>query len=154
MPKIRLNLDEISEGPSIVEPGKYLCKLTDIMEKESSSGNDMLVWHWDIIESTDGDDTFIGRELRSWTTLVEHALFGLKEHLEAFGESGEIDVDTDKYIGKKAILTVGKHKYKDRASGEEKEGTRVIAVGSALAYLYAVTTHKKKNKISDENVPF
>jgi len=124
-----MNLNDIPDGPAGINPGKYIAKLTDVIEEESqSSGQPTLVWYWEIVSSADGDRSFEGKEIKSWTSLQEQALFGLKNHLEAFGESGDVDVETDKYIGKKAVLVVGKNKYKSKRTGEDVEGSKIVEV--------------------------
>lgn len=126
MARIRMNTEDVGDGPVTIDPGKYRAKLMECEEEESSSGNPMLVWQWEIAE---GD--FIGNTIKSWTSLQDHALFGLKEHMEAFGFSGELDVDTDKLIGKFAILTIGRRKIKDRDTGEDKEVSSIVKVSAA-----------------------
>jgi hypothetical protein len=120
MVKLNLNLDEIGTARAVVEPGRYRAKVIEIEEGDSQSGNPMLTWTWELL---DGD--FAGSELRSYTSLQEHALFGLKSHLEAFGHSGEVDVDTDKLVGKTAILVVTKQTIKNRRNDEDMEVNRI-----------------------------
>lgn len=150
MPRIKVNLDEIPEGFEIMEPGKYLAKVTDIEEEESASGNPMLVWTWSIAE---GD--YKGKELKSFTSLQDHALFGLKEHLTAFGLEGDLDFDTEKLMGKKARLTVTKTTIKSKNTGDDIEVNRVNAVSAAKA-----STKGKKPPVpagddgDDNDMPF
>lgn len=118
MVKIAVNLDDIKGGFTLLDAGKYVARLIDVQEQESSTGNPMLCWFWEI------DDC----EVRSFTSLQDHALFGLKEHLEAFGITGEVDIDTDICIGKSAQLTVTKIKKRSQRSGEEIEVNQVEAV--------------------------
>lgn len=120
MVKLSLNLDEIGTTYKTIEPGRYRAKVIDIEEGDSQSGNPMLTWTWEIL---DGD--FAGSELRSYTSLQEHALFGLKNHLEAFGLSGEVEADTDKLIGKTAILVVIKTTARSKRTDEEIEVNRI-----------------------------
>lgn len=157
MARIKVNLDEIPDGFEVIEPGKYLAKVVDIEEEESSSGNPMLVWTWQI---TEGE--YSGRELKSFTSLQEHALFGLKEHLTAFGLSGDLDFDTDKLIGKKARLTVGKTTVKSRNTGEDMEVNRINSVTAAGKGGAAKGGAKGKSKAEtsqangggDDDIPF
>lgn len=121
--KIKVNLDEIPDFVSVA-PGKHRARLEECDEDVSQAGNDMLVWGWKVIE---GEEE--GRTIRSYTSLLEDALGGLKTHFAAFGYTeGIADVDTDDFIGKTALLVVTKHKYRDRDSGDEKEGTSVANV--------------------------
>ena len=128
MVRITLNLDDVGSSFTIIEPGRYPARVVDIEEKESSTGNPMLVWSWEL----EGGD-YSGQEIRSFTSLQDHALFGLKQHLEAFGISGEVDIDTDKLIGKTAMLTITKTKTRSRNTGEEIEVNRVNLVSPMTA---------------------
>ena len=123
MVRITLNLDDVGNTFTIIEPGRYPARVVDIEEKESSTGNPMLVWSWEL----EGGD-YSGQEIRSFTSLQDHALFGLKQHLEAFGISGEVDIDTDKLIGKTAVLTIVKAKTRSKHTGEEIEVNRINQV--------------------------
>lgn len=128
MVRITLNLDDVGNTFTIIEPGRYPARVVDIEEKESSTGNPMLAWSWEL----EGGD-YSGREIMSFTSLQDHALFGLKEHLEAFGISGEVDIDTDKLIGKTAMLTITKTKTRSKNTGEEIEVNRVNLVSPMAA---------------------
>ncbi len=122
MVKLNLNLDDIPDFVGM-DPGKHVCKLLDCTKEVSSKDNDMLVWEW---EGTEGENE--GKTIRSYTSLLDNALSGLKTHLKAFGFDGDSQVDTDKLKGKKALLVVVMRKYRDRDSGEEKEGSSVSNV--------------------------
>jgi len=129
MVRITLNLDDVGSSFTIIEPGRYPARVVDIEERESSTGNPMLVWSWEL----EGDRDYSGREIKSFTSLQDHALFSLKQHLEAFGISGEVDLDTDKLIGKTAMLTITKTKTRSRNTGEEIEVNRVSLVSPMAA---------------------
>lgn len=124
MARLTVNLDEIPDI-QMPEPGRHRARLIECKEDVSqSSGNDMLVWLWDVLE---GDSE--GRRIRSYTTLNEEALGGLKMHLRAFGYTeGVADVDTDKFLKKTAILIIKGTKFRDRDSGEERDGASVASV--------------------------
>ncbi len=153
MARIRINTEEVADGGGFVEPGKYRAKLVECEEADSSKGNPMLVWQWEIVEGE-----FEGSTIKSWTSLQDHALFGLKEHLEAFGLTGDLDFDSDKLIGKHVMLTVGKRKVKDRDTGEDKEMPSVVklspvaAKGAAGAGAKAGAKGAAKGK--GKNIPF
>lgn len=100
MPRLKYNLDEITSIS--VPPGTYRARLVKCEQTLSRSKNPMLVWHWKIAS---GDEK--GKELRSFTSLLENALFGLKEHLEAFGLRGKVSSDTSQLIGRYVTLVVG-----------------------------------------------
>lgn len=134
MVRITLNLDDVGSSFTIIEPGRYPARVVDIEEKESSTGNPMLVWSWEL-----EGGVYSGQEIKSFTSLQDHALFGLKQHLEAFGISGEVDIDTDKLIGKTAMLTIVKAKTRSRNTGEEIEVNRVNLVSPMAAKRAAAT---------------
>ncbi len=135
MVRITLNLDDVGNSFTIIEPGRYPARVVDIEEKESSTGNPMLVWSWEL----EGVDGHVGQEIKSFTSLQDHALFGLKQHLEAFGISGEVDLDTDKLIGKTAVLTIAKAKTRSKNTGEEIEVNRINLVSPMAAKRAAAT---------------
>ena len=116
MPKYRMNLADIPEGPVTVESGTYPCVLVDCNEEESQKGHPMLVWDWEILSGE-----FQGRALKSRTSLLEHALFGYRDHVVALGVPADYteDVDTDRLVGKKALLIVVKNKIKSKTTGDE-----------------------------------
>jgi len=125
MVKLSVNLDEIESSDfKIIDAGKYAAKVTDVVEKDSSSGNPMLVWTWEILK---GDEE--GVTLKSYTTLQDHALFGLKQHMTALEIDGELSgFETDSLIGKSALLVVTKPKIVNRDTGEDMEVNRVDKV--------------------------
>ena len=124
MARLTVNLDEI---PDIQMPdvGRHRAKLMECKEDVSqSSGNDMLVWLWEVLE---GDSE--GRRIKSYTTRDEDALGGLKMHLRAFGYTeGVADVDTDKFLKKTAVIICAKSLFRDKDSGEQREGVSVATV--------------------------
>ena len=128
MVKLSVNLDEVDLNDfEIIPAGKYLARVNDIVEQESNSGNPMLVWNWDIIGGEHA-----GAGLKSYTSLQDHALFGLKQHLEAFNVIGDIsDFEMDALIGKTAKITVTKNVIVNRDSGEDMEVNRVTKVYAA-----------------------
>lgn len=142
MPKIHVNLTDIKSKYD-VPPGSYRARVVDIQSKESSSGNPMLVWSWEIL---DGDES--GSEISSMTSLQPHALFSLKEHLEAFGIEGDVEFDTDTLVGKIAKITVAKETYRNR-DGEEKEASRIKKVEGAKS---KARSAKATPKISEDRI--
>lgn len=152
MARIRVNLDEIPDFVSM-SPGKTRSKLIEVENDVSQKGNDMLVWKWEGIE---GENE--GRTINSYTSLLDDALGGLKTHLKAFGyNEGEVDVDTRKLHGKTALLIIAMRKYRDRDTGEEREGASVSNVlpDSKKASAGEAST-KSKARISkgSDDVPF
>ena len=140
MVRLNMNLDEISDGFEVIPAGEYTAKVVDIEEKDSSKGNPMLEWTWSI---TDGSSA--GSEVKSFTSLQEHARFGLKEHLTAFGLKGEVDFDTDRLLKKKAKLLIGVSTVKSRNTGEDMEVNRVEKI------LPAKSSKPKTAEIDDDD---
>ena len=150
MARIRVNLDDIPDFVS-PDPGKHRAKVLEVTEDVSSAGNDMLVWKWEVIE---GESE--GRTINSYTSLLDEALGGLKTHLKAFGFDGEVDVDTRKIHGKTAQIVVTRRKYRDKETGEEKEGTSVANVLPDGGAGPAKSAGKSKvvRSQSDDDIPF
>jgi len=146
MVRIKMNLDEISDSFEVIEPGKYNAKVHDIEEKDSSSGNPMLEWTWKIIGGE-----YNGREIKSFTSLQEHALFGLKSHLSAFGMKGSVEFDTDKLIGKKAKLVIGKTVVKNRNTGDDMEVNRITSILPSTEKQAIPTKVKKAPTVDEED---
>lgn len=121
-PRLRYNLSDI---PDIIEftPGRYLAKLKSCTKTVSAnSGQPMLVWVWVLLSGPNK-----GQQIKSWTSLQENALFGLKQHLLAFGLKGKVDQSTDKLIGKTVVLVIGKRKGETK-DGREADFSAVLAV--------------------------
>jgi hypothetical protein len=125
MVKLTVNLDGVGEAREVIDAGRYEAKVTEVEQGDSQSGNPMLTWSWEI---TSGN--YVGHEIRSYTSLQEHALFGLKAHLVAFGfePEGDLDFDTDKFVGKKAILVITKEQIQNRDGSGMVDVNRVKSV--------------------------
>lgn len=147
-PRIQVNMDEIPDF-QMPDPGKHRAKLEECVNDVSQAGNDMLVWNW-IVMGGDSD----GLTIRSYTSLLPDALGGLKRHLAAFGFDGDVDVDTRKLHNRTAILIVVKSKYRDRNTGEEKEG---VSVDNVLPDDKSPTDKPRTSKLqvdSGDEIPF
>lgn len=140
MVKISVNLDDIETSDfKIIDAGNYEAEVIDLEEKDSASGHPMLVWTWKI---TKGDES--GATLKSYTTLQDHALFGLKQHMVALGIDGDLDgFETDILIGRTAMLAVTKPKIVSRETGEDIDVNRVNKV---MAIKSSSKTPQKKAK--------
>lgn len=102
MAKLSYDLTEI---PDIVEleQGRATARLVACTKgKSKASGNPTLTWEWMFLTGPNK-----GTRGRSWTSLQDHALGGLKQHLMAFGYKKVVDIDTEDLIGKKVTLVVG-----------------------------------------------
>lgn len=154
MPKIKVNMDEIPDFQSVA-PGRHRSKLTSCEEATSNAGNDMLTWEWEVIEGEQKGNT-----IKSYTSLLDDALGGLKNHLKAFGFSGEVDVDTKTLVGKTAIIIVVERKYRDKDTGEEKTGSQIKTVlpdgteGKGNKPSGGASKGKAKASVSSGDIPF
>jgi len=99
MAKLVYNLDTIKDYN--IEAGRYKAKLIKVEQTLSAKKLPMLVWTWKILS---GEAK--GSEIRSYTSLVETALGGLKSHLTAFNLKGKVNTDTSRLIGKIALIVV------------------------------------------------
>jgi hypothetical protein len=127
--RLNLNLNDIKDGFELIPAGKYRAKVAAVEEKDSSSGNPMLVWTWKIMEGDAKD-----KEIKSFTSLQEQALFGLKQHLTAFGASGQLtDFDPCRLVGRVALLTIGVAKATNKNTGEPMEVNRINLISPAPA---------------------
>jgi hypothetical protein len=121
--RIDIDLDSISVISGGNFPiGKHRARLTSCQEEESSTGNPMLVWDWE-----GADDESQGETIRSWTSLLDHALGAFKTHAEAFGFHGDTTVDTDACVDQYATLVVGMRKRRG-GDGDEEARPSVITV--------------------------
>lgn len=124
MPVIKVNTDEIKDAFQVIPIGRYDAKLIDVEEGDSSRGNPMLTWYWEVV-----DGEYTGAELRSYTVLEGDGRARLKEHLAAFGISGEVNMNTSKLIGKKVTLDVSTRLVDSRNNpGEKREVNQVARV--------------------------
>ncbi|RLG78438.1 MAG: hypothetical protein DRO14_00445 [Thermoprotei archaeon] len=125
MPKIVIDLSNAESAWEAIPSGKYVAQLLSTEERESSSGNPMLVWQWEIALGEHA-----GRQIRSYTSLQEHALFNLKQHIAAFVKEeldGVWSGDTDDFVGRRALLTITTERRRGR-DGEERDFNRVSRV--------------------------
>lgn len=121
---IRVNFSETGDVTprEPVPSGKYRATVTD-GELRDSNSSDYQYINW---EFTIKEPAYDGRKVWSMTTLAPHALFSLKQLLEAVGmdANGELDFDIDDVIGKDLVLRIvkeGPGSYTDRRTGEKKE---------------------------------
>lgn len=121
---IDMSVDDI-KGFQDVDAGKHRAKLTETSQEDSrSSGEPMICWDWVILE---GDNE--GRTIRSYTTLQQHALGGMKNHCAAFNYHGTLrGLDTDKFLNETAYLVVVKNMRESRETHEQIEVSNVKTV--------------------------
>lgn len=118
--KFKVNMGELPDVIG-VPPGKHKARITEINEDVSGQGNQMLVWTWTV--------KGVG-QINSYTILDKEKGSGLKQHLLALGAKNDqiVTVDTQKLVGQYACISVVMRKYRDRTTGEEKEGSSVDRV--------------------------
>lgn len=122
MPLLKYNLAEIKDIVQ-VEPGKYVAKLKACaMGTSKASGQPMLTWTWTLLSGPNK-----GQTIKSWTSLQDQALSGLKQHLVAFGMKGKVNANTDALVGKTVQLIIGTRKGQ-KADGTEGDFSNVIAL--------------------------
>ena len=116
---------DLSNEPGIdrIPPGKYLAELTELEDGVSTKGNPMLIWTWKVVS-----DECSGMTILSYTSLHPQGRRFLKNHLQAFGLGGVVELDTKKLIGKRACLQVGERTTIDRDSKQEEKIDCVISV--------------------------
>lgn len=135
-----------------VEAGKYVAKVVDVEETESKQGNPMLAWSWEI-----QDKEYEGVILKSFTSLMPNALFGLKGHLVALGmnATGKLSFDTKKLHGKKAILTVSKNdEDRNRVEAVKKYVASAAKAQSKTDTKAAAKNNKKDDDDDEYESPF
>lgn len=88
--------------------GEHVCKIATADEKQSQSGNDMIVVAFEVIK---GDDKS-ARVFENYP-LIDTALWKLKGLLQAIGmkADGKVQLDLDRLIGKTCIVGVKHEEY-------------------------------------------
>ena len=126
--KIDTGYEEAQEYMDAIPRGEYTARVSDVVEEESSSGNPMLVWDFEIL------DEYPGATVRGWTSLLGHALGECKKYWRALGlkpwkRGDDLEKIARKTIGKKKVrLVVGVRRSYDRESGEERENNKINAI--------------------------
>jgi len=136
MPKI--NFDEI-ENAGIIPAGDYNCKVADIEEKTTASGNDM--WRMKL-QIEDGEHA--GRYIYDNLVFTERAMSRIKLVCGKLGlpTKGNIDLETASLIGRKAIVSVVVEAYESN-SGEMRERATVPFAGYERTDAAKPTTTRK-----------
>lgn len=90
------------------EEGQHVAKLSKLEDKQSQSGDDMLVGVFEVIL---GESK--GSRVYENFHLTQKALWKLKSFLEAVGvkAEGKIKIDLDKLVGRQCIIEVGHEEY-------------------------------------------
>jgi hypothetical protein len=104
-----LNLDFTSvKGFDPLPEGDYIVKVTNVTEKVSQSGNDLLNMEYTVVA---GDDD--GRRVFDNFVLTEKSLWRFKQFLTTVGIKavGKESIDTNDIIGKVLMISVGIDEY-------------------------------------------
>ena len=90
------------------EEGQHVAKLSKLEDKQSQSGDDMLVGVFEVIL---GESK--GSRVYENFHLTQKALWKLKSFLEAVGvkAEGKVKIDLDKLVGRQCIIEVGHEEY-------------------------------------------
>lgn len=147
--KFKMNLEELSER-FLLPAGDYVARLVEVIEEPSSKGHPMLTWTWSIMVGAQK-----GKEVKTWTSLQDHALFGLAGHLKAFGLSGDVEFDpeeVDQYIGQEVRLKVVDRAYVDPETREKKMGITVTL--SPLSKAKQAAPSAAPKKFDEDDIPF
>lgn len=109
-----MNLD-FSSVPSRepLEEGKYILTIAEAEEKISSTGNPMISITYDVNSTFDGVEVPGQRKLWDNYSLVEKALFKIKELLEALGydTSELVTMDVTDMVGGQVVAQVIQETY-------------------------------------------
>jgi hypothetical protein len=119
---ITVDMEGVEAGGQIVDDGTYPAVIHEVEEKESSSGNPMLVVKWKITGKKSK-----GALLWDNVSLTPQALWRLKGLLESLGEDvpdSSLDLDLDDLIGKEAQIAVENETF------EGKQRPRVVGYAS------------------------
>ncbi|MFH1680633.1 MAG: DUF669 domain-containing protein [Candidatus Eisenbacteria bacterium] len=122
----RLNFERKSEKRFEPLPeGKYLCQIEDIEEETTRRGDPM--WRIRFVV-TSGAHRY--RWIFDRLVFSEAAKERLRMFCEAFGfeTDGEVDLDTEAFLGKRVFLDVETSTYTDR-EGRERVGNEVAWAG-------------------------
>lgn len=97
--------------------GDYVAKIIDAKQAEAkSSGNQMIVWTFKILEGK-----YKGKKLTGRTTLVPKALFMLRDLLEALGKEvpeKTVKVNYKECIGEKIGISLEDEEYENKPTTE------------------------------------
>lgn len=104
--------------------GEHLCKIATADEKQSQSGNDMIVVAFEVIKGEDKT----ARVFENYP-LIDTALWKLKGLLQAIGmkADGKVQLDLDRLIGKTCIVNVKHEEYEGKTRARVESVRKVTA---------------------------
>lgn len=124
MPVIEVDFTGVESGAGFLEPGVYRAQVEKVESREGANYPG-LSWTWSSIEP----ETF-GQRSNLFTSLSPKSLWVLKGILEAFGAEipqSAMRLNTDKLIGKKALIKVINEPWTD-AAGESHDSSKIDRV--------------------------
>jgi hypothetical protein len=122
MLRFDIDFEGVGDGFKMPSEGEKICKVKAITLKDGEKGKYL---EWTLVIGV-GEDK--GTEVRHNTSLVPAALFNLRNTIIACGfdvPKTKFQVNTDLYIGKVVGIDLVHKKYKDKTTGEEKNGTSI-----------------------------
>jgi len=124
MPHLNVNFNDVPDVIKNIDPGKYLLEVAKVPALEpskSGTGQNLII---DFRVSTEGE--FYGRSVRDYIFLNEFGLVKAKQFIKGCGCSITSDgINTEELLGCKIDALLVKSAYKDDATGETIENTKV-----------------------------
>ena len=121
---VEVDFTGVQTGAGFLEPGLYRAQVEKV-DKTTGKNYDGLKWTWSSIEP----ETH-GQRADLFTSLAPQSLWVLKGILVAFGAEipqSAMRFDTDKLIGKKALIKVFHEPWTD-SDGNEKKSSKIDKV--------------------------
>jgi len=118
-----------TETSGVLEEGDYLVEVDEVEDKESSTGNPMLVFTFKV---TEGEGK--GRKLFHNCSLQPQALFNLRAVLEALGNEvpqGVLELDPSDLIGQTCGVSVNHEQYEGKTKARIAEFFDASELGEA-----------------------
>lgn len=132
MPKIKLNLDEQTDGFQPIPEGEYEAYVFDVEKTEFRSGNDGYKITYNIAEGQ-----YKGRRLWDNLVITPKAYWKLAQFWKAVtGLSGEVEVDTDQladFVGKRVLVKVGIEQNTYQGKTEDRNVVKSVAFTGGMA---------------------
>ena len=122
--KMKLDFTGVESFQRAAE-GEHLCKIAQVDEKTSQSGNDMIVVAFEVIKG----ESKSARVYENYP-LIDTALWKLKGLLQAIGmkADGKVQLDLDKLVGKTCIVGVKHEEYEGKTRARVDYINRVSSV--------------------------
>lgn len=96
---LQYDLADVRDGFEPLPDGSYVCKITSVSLSQSSSGNPMIKFVWEVL-----DGEHAGRKL--FDNVPLHVDWRVKAYANLIGITSGSEVDLDLFNGVEGILTV------------------------------------------------